>query len=259
MKNFILTLTLLLSVSISYAQSQDNSPRAVLGELKHEGPYLRSEILLQDQITVSSDDGNEYKVAKYNVIISPKGGKSVVYKGVGNILTPKIQGALNQIVAGDKVILESIYASINGDGHDMVQLEPIVLVVKKFEGEGPYNSVNGTNVPVKIDSLAIATYGSLNPGLGATLEEILKQDEIGVDAKQDVDYEVTRFKMIVAYKDSPPTMSSSSSSTITKKMKELLAKAKPGDRILIEGIRSEADVNGKILKANLSPVIITVL
>jgi hypothetical protein len=38
-----------------------------------------------------------------------------------------------------------------------------------------------------------------------------------------------------------------------------LTRVKSGDRILIEGIRAEGEIEGKTYKANLSPIIITVL
>ena len=57
MKNVLFTLCILLSFGAFAQQSTDNGPRVVFGELQHEGPYDRSEILLQDRLTVTSGDG----------------------------------------------------------------------------------------------------------------------------------------------------------------------------------------------------------
>ena len=65
--------------------------------------------------------------------------------------------------------------------------------------------------------------------------------------------------MIVAFKSDPPLMASSNSNLLTSNMKEVLTRVKSGDRILIEGIRAEGEIEGKTYKTNLSPIIITVL
>jgi hypothetical protein len=260
MKNTFLLLTCFLFFNSSEAQDfvKPENARAVFGELKHEGPYLRSEILVQDQLTVSSGDGNKYEVASYRLIIAPKKGSPTVFNGTGRKLTPKMQGSLNQIVEGDRVLVEAISAKKNGN--ETVNLSPIVFTVKAFKNEGPYDpAYPNANIASKTDSLAFATFGSItNFGERHTLQEILKQTEIGVKSKEGLEYTVTSFKMIVAYKNAPATMASSNNSQFTSNMTKMLSRIKSGDRILIEGIRASTDIDNKTYRANLSPIVITV-
>jgi len=260
MKNILFTLCILLSFAAFAQQTSDDGPRLVFGELKHEGPYDRSEILLQDKLTVSSGDGNQYVVAKFKMIIAPKEGVSMLISGSGDKLTPKMQGALNQIEAGDKVLIESVFATVNGDQFDLVKLKPVILVVKEFQSEGPYNSkATQSNEPAKRDSIAQATFGSIDVyAANYTKEDLLKQTEIMVYSKEDLEYTVIGFKMIIAFKDNPAIMASSSSNQLTSQMQEMLSRVKSGDRILIEGIRATAIYKDQTFKANLSPIIITV-
>lgn len=259
MKNILFTLCILLSFGAFAQQTTDNGPRLVFGELKHGGPYDRSEILLQDQLTISSEDGNQYMVANFKMIIAPQEGDSMLLTGTGDKLTPQMQGALNQIVAGDKVRIESVFAIVNGDQFDVVALKPIILVVKGFESEGPYDSKFDDSNSNKIDSLLIATFGSIDSfGKSHTKEEVLKQTEIRVYSKDDLEYTVMSFKMIIAFKDNPAIMASSSSNQLTTKMIEMLSRVKSGDRILVEGIRAKSEVKGEFIRANLSPIVITI-
>jgi hypothetical protein len=261
MKNILFTLCILLSFGAFAQQTTNEGPRLVFGELKHEGPYDRSEILLQERLTVSSGDGNQYVVAKFKMIIAPKEGVSMLLSGTGDKLTPKMQGALNQIVAGDKVLIESVFATVNGDQFDIVTLKAVILVVKGFQSEGPYDSAYSTsNERTKMDSTLYATFGSIDTdGAPHTLEEILKQTEILVKSEGNFEYTVNGFKLIAVPKDAPPHMASSSNGQLTGQMQNMISKLKSGDRIIIEGIRAHVDVNGKTIPANLRPIIITVL
>ncbi|MEN8733019.1 MAG: GldM family protein [Bacteroidia bacterium] len=60
----------------------------------------------------------------------------------------------------------------------------------------------------------------------------------------------------MAYKRKPPVMKTANGGTLTGEMRSLIKGAKPGDRILIEGIRATEAKYG--FKANLSPIIITI-
>ena len=91
MKNILFTLCILLSFGAFAQETTNEGPRLVFGELKHEGPYDRSEILLQDRLTISSGDGNQYMVAKFKMIIAPKEGNPILLSGTGDKLTPKMQ------------------------------------------------------------------------------------------------------------------------------------------------------------------------
>ena len=261
MKNVLFTLCILLSFGAFAQQSTDNGPRVVFGELQHEGPYDRSEILLQDRLTISSGDGKAYEISSYHLTISPAKGKPIRFEEQGNKLSPKAQGALNQIVAGDRVLVESVFATVNGDQFDVVKLKPVILEIREFQSEGPYDSkFTKSNEPAKMDSIAHATFGSIDTDGGPhALEEILKQMEILVKSEGNVEYTVKSFKLIAVPKEVPPSMASSSNGQLTGQMQNMIGKLKSGDRILIEGIRAQADVNGKTIPANLSPIIITVL
>jgi preprotein translocase subunit YajC len=194
------------------------------------------------------------------MIIAPKEGVSMLLSGTGDKLTPKMQGALNQIVAGDKVLIESVFATVNGDQFDVVTLKPVILVVKGFQSEGPYDSAYSTsNERTKMDSTLYATFGSIDTdGAPHTLEDLLKQTEIRVYSKEDLEYTVISFKMIIAFKDNPAIMASSSSNQLTSQMQGMLSRVTTGDRIIIEGIRAKSEVKGEFIRANLSPIVITV-
>ncbi|PCJ64563.1 MAG: hypothetical protein COA58_12555 [Bacteroidetes bacterium] len=273
MKNLITAFILLVSVAC-YAQetSQDLNPRVVFGELKHDGPYDRSEILLQERLSVSSGNGNQYKVVAFKMILAPKKGGAYLWSGKGEKLTPKMQTGLNKIEPGDKIIIESVLASVNGDSLNLVELEPIILEIKTYEKDDPYINVSDykteiNNIPTSSKSPAInylePRYGDINPAdlsTEYTLEDILAQTELNAETLDiEVTYTVTSFKMILAFKnDDPPVMISSGSNKITTSMKERLAKVKSGDRILIEGIRAVAIYKGEEFKVNLSPMILNI-
>lgn len=260
MKNIIFTFTLLFSALFAFAQTSTDGPRVVFGDLKHDGPYDRSEILLQENINVSSSDGHSYQIISYKIIIAPKKGVATLASGSSNKLTPKIQSSLNQIIAEDKILIEAIRATRDNNADDVVDLKPIILVVKEFEKDEPYDLINGSNGNIQVDTALKATFGSIPAdGFPKTLEEILKQTEIGVKSPKGLDYEVTGFKLITARKSAPASMATSNSNQLTETMTAMLSKLEAGDRILVEGIRSQVDVDGKTKRANLSPIIITVL
>ena len=79
---------------------------------------------------------------------------------------------------------------------------------------------------------------------------------MGAGFAYNLQYRVQRFTMIMAYKRRPPVTASSNSGALTGQMRSMIKSAKPGDRILIEGIRATETKYG--FKANLSPIIITI-
>ena len=267
MKNTILSFALLLFTFFAVAQTPEQGPQAVFGELTHEGPYDRSEILLQEKLDVKSSDDKAYQIVSYHVTIAPKSGSPIRFEVNGNKFPAKLQGSLNQIVAGDEIRVESIMAMVNKDIYDFVNLKPITLVVKGFKAEGPYepayplmkDSYPVTNEPVKMDSFLRATFGDFNLSVPHSKEDILKQTEVGVYSKEGLTYNVQSFKMIVAFKNDPAVMASSNSNQLTDNMKKVLTRVKSGDRILFEAIRATGEIEGKTYRANLSPIIVTVL
>ena len=258
MKNILFSFTLLFSVLFTLAQSTITGPRAVFGNLEHDGPYDRSEILLQEKLTVSSDDGQVYTITAFHLTIAPTKGEPIHFEVEGEKLPAQLQGALNQVVGGDEIQIESIRATT--DGTDALALKSIVLEVKIFTSDGPYDAAYpNANEPIKTDSFLTATFGNLDPSKRHSKEDILKQIEIGTFSKTGLDYTVTSFKLIVAFKKAPAKLASSKSNKLTPKMKELLSRIASGDRVLVEGIRAQTTINGEVIKANLRPIIITVL
>jgi len=259
MKNVLFTLCILVSFGAFAQQSTDNGPRVVFGELQHEGPYDRSEILLQDRLTVTSGDGEAYEISSYHLTISPAKGKPIRFEEQGNKLSPKMQGALNQIVAGDEVRIESVFVQVNDDASNLIELKPIALKIKEFESDGPYGSKYGASNTYKLDSVAQATFGTIQPHSGAyTKEDLVQQQSITVYSSEGVNYTVKSFKVIIAFKDAPAIMATSNGDQLTSQMTKMLSNVSSGDCILIEGIRAQADVDGKTINATLSPIVLTV-
>jgi len=79
---------------------------------------------------------------------------------------------------------------------------------------------------------------------------------MGAGFAYNLQYRVTGFKMIMAYKRRPPKMATASGGALTGQMRGLIKSAQSGDRILIEGIRATEAKYG--FKANLSPIIISI-
>ncbi len=255
MKNILLSFTLLFSVLFTAAQSTDTSPRVVFGNLKHEGPYDRSEILVQEKLNVSSADDKTYQIVSYKLTISPTKGKPIRFEEQGDKLSVKLQGALNQIVGGDKILIESVFAIVNGDKSDILSLNPIEIVIKEYKSD---DEIAYSDVRVEMDTTLQATFGEITDfSIRHSLEKVLGQDQLLVNTEDGRKFEVTKFKLIAVPKKGAPRMASSSSNKLTGQMLKMIAKLGPGDRIIVEGIRAQSDEDGKMIKANLSPVIIT--
>jgi preprotein translocase subunit YajC len=263
MKKSILTLSLIFSVLFAWAQASD-STRVVFGELKGEGPYSRSDVILQNGLTVSSGDGHQYEVIKYKMILAPKKGSAMLLSGNTATFTENTKQHLYKLVVGDKVIIESISAKVDGDSSNIVTLAPLMFTVGQSLSTINYDGFekdnierkNKDNTPVAHSAMPRATFGTLDLSSDFTLEDILSQSQILVNA--DVDYQVTQFKLIAAYKNSPPVMAATNGNNITLQMKEILAKMVSGDRILVEGIAAVATVDGVEYKIYLSPIVFSV-
>ncbi|MDB9881958.1 hypothetical protein OAD66_02375 [Bacteroidia bacterium] len=52
------------------------------------------------------------------MIIAPANGKPTRFEVIGNKLPVKLQGSLNQIVGGDKIMIERVFAIINNDPYN---------------------------------------------------------------------------------------------------------------------------------------------
>lgn len=102
--------------------------------------------------------------------------------------------------------------------------------------------------------------GIPNDGLPKGKASVMAQTSIlatmGAGFAYNLQYRVTGFKMIIAYKRKPPVMATGNGSALTGQMKSMIRSAGPGDRILFEGIRAKEAKYG--FNANLSPIIITI-
>jgi hypothetical protein len=271
MKKLIYTALCLFLASSSWAQSPTHKtassdfPRVVFGELKQDGPYKRSDVILQKGITVSSGDGNQYEVVSYKLIMVPKNGSPSLYSMNTATFTETILTNLYNLVDGDKIIVESVVAKVNNDASQTVKLAPILFIIGNATSDvdyDPYEKEQSkkNNKDVKLPKgteVPVANFGTIDMTKTFTLEDLQAQTEILVIGG-GAEYKVTQFKMIVVSKESPAVMASSSGSIITSDMHHILARMKSGDRILIEGISATTEVNGEVFKVNLSPVVITV-
>ncbi len=269
MKKLLFTSVSLLIAFTSFSQNNTTieKARAVFGELKGEGPYTRSDVILQDHISVSSSDGNKYEVVSFRLIIAPKAGTAILLSSRNSSFSENIKQNLYTVVVGDKIIVEAIEATVNGDLKNRVSLEPIMLTIgdMRILDYSPYEAAtygknNSKNNAPKAGEMPHATFGSIDASdakTSYTLEDIIAQTEI-LTKNGGLTYKVTQFKMILAYKELPPVMMSTSGNQLSYQMKEAIIKLKTGDRIIIEGITATAEDNGETNKANLSPIIITI-
>ncbi len=117
MKTLLLTSLSLLIAFTSFSQNNTTieKARAVFGELKGKGPYTRSDVILQDHISVSSADGNKYEVVSFRLIITPKAGTAILLSSRNSSFSENIKQNLYTVVVGDKIIVEAIEAAVNGD------------------------------------------------------------------------------------------------------------------------------------------------
>ena len=79
---------------------------------------------------------------------------------------------------------------------------------------------------------------------------------MGAGFAYNLQYRVTGFKLIIAYARKPAVMAQASGPALTGQMRSMINSTKPGDRVLIEGIRAKEARYG--FNANLSPIIITI-
>lgn len=256
MKNSIFTLLLLYCSVITLAQA----PRVAFGTLEHDGPYDRSEILLQERLNVVASSDAEYEIISYHATIYTAKSNPIRFKVVGAVLPVKLQGALNQVVAGDSIILNEILLRYKASDLTYTA-EKLILKVRKSPYNGLYEDAYTTTDfnDNTSDNLTYAKLGDLETnGIPIEKDVILNQEKITVYDANGLHYEVTSFKMIIAYKHQPAIMMSSNTNLLTERMKESLAVVKSGDRILIEAIKASTEVNSETYRVNLSPIVHTI-
>ena len=286
MKKLLFVLCTIISISSFAQNTATDQPRVSFGELKHEGPFTRADVILQDRILVSSGDGNTYKVIQYTILLAPKNDTTTQMQIAGNTLTEAVKKELYKLAPGDKITISGVMAMVNNDPYDFRMLPPITLQLDggKLDMEKSRKYTEKTYVlsgyptdtteirsdvvtPTKSDEVAsltetrtFAVLGDIqNTGVPIAKEDILKQNEINVISKDSLTYTVSYFTMIIAYKNSPAKSTTSSSNKLTGNMKTLLKSLNSGDRVLIEGIKAETVIDGETYRAFLSPFILTVL
>ncbi len=102
--------------------------------------------------------------------------------------------------------------------------------------------------------------GLPNDGLPKPKAQVQAQSTLiatmGQGFAYNLTYRVTSYRFIFAPARRPATMVSGSGGALTGQMRSMIASAKKGDRILIEGIKAKEAKYG--FQANLSPIVITI-
>ncbi|MGB1038380.1 MAG: hypothetical protein ACPGYY_07000, partial [Bacteroidia bacterium] len=254
--SFILFLS---TLGFSQISVKETSPKVHFGNLKHPGPYDRSEILLQDRLTMSNSGTETYSILSFSLTISPTKGLKSTYEISDAKIPAKVQGSLNQIISGDTVLISDIKIVKNEDFVHPISIEEFSLLVATIIDENdPYNNDDHTNWKKDpYDNGTEVTLGLLDLKT-ATLEDIKSQTELLCDTSSNAaNYIITSFKMIAAPKKGIPSMATSASNKLTDSMIRMLQPLNSGDVLLFEGIKAYIKVNGTIHKANLPPLLIT--
>jgi hypothetical protein len=101
--------------------------------------------------------------------------------------------------------------------------------------------------------------GIPNDGLPKPKAQVQAQTSLlasmGQGFAYDLNYRVTGFRFIFAPARGEARMLAGNGSALTPQMKNMISAARPGDRILIEGIKASEAKYG--FSANLSPIVIT--
>jgi len=215
------------------------------------------------------------------VINGPEGEKSFPFSSEYQVFAPSASIAADEMNLLYIGINNPLTISASGFSDNQINVRASGATLTKLPGTGKYN-VKVTRGP-KEAIISVTTKDGKNLGkqkfrirslpqptaqLGGIPNDGLPKGRASVGAQSSViasmgagfaynlKYRVTGFKMIMAYKRRPPVQASSSSGALTSQMRGLIKSAKPGDRILIEGIRATESKYG--FKANLSPIIITI-
>jgi hypothetical protein len=183
---------------------------------------------------------------------------NLVYKGIDNPVNIAVEGVKNEdlIIATNDLLeysdgnLQSISKKY-GDGY--------LYIGKKERGD----TIWLDTVRLRIRSLPQPTAqlgGIPNDGLPKGKAAVQAQSTLlatmGAGFAYNLQYKITSYKCLIAYRDRPPVMFSGNNGALTGQMRRAIAETEDGDRILFEGIEAEEQHYG--FKANLSPVIIQI-
>jgi hypothetical protein len=248
MKNLFLLLAFCTASSISFGQTS-SVPTAILGNLKGEGPWNRSDILVQEFLNVNSEPANAYKVVSFKLNIKLTAGEEKIAFTQGNALTPEMETMLNLIEEGSTVMFEKIIAKRTDGSDETILLAPVTY--KLTEKPKPV----AKDLEVLKDCKIML--GNIDFTKEFTLEELGKQDIIKVVCLDGVTYPVVSFNVIAAYKVAPPAMCKFIGNTISETGLKMIKSMKSGDRLLFERIIVEVIENGETVKKTIPPLVVT--
>jgi gliding motility-associated protein GldM len=187
---------------------------------------------------------------------------NLLYKGIDNPMSISVPGFSSADV---KISAPGIQLKSLGGGNYNAKVPAStngeVTISASVTKDGVTRRVGSQKFRVRSLPQPTAQLGGIpNDGLPKGKASVVAQTSLlatmGAGFAYNLQYRVTGFKLIVAYKRKPPRMASGSGSVLTGEMKSLIRSAGPGDRILFEGIRAKEARYG--FNANLSPIIITI-
>lgn len=187
---------------------------------------------------------------------------NLLYKGIDNPMSISVPGFS---AADVNVNTGGLKKKSLGGGKYIIRVPSSmsreVTISASITSDGKTRTVGSQKFRIRSLPQPTAQLGGIkNDGLPKGKASVTAQSSIlasmGAGFAYNLNYRVTGFKMIVAYKRKPPVMASSGSGQLTNQMKSLMRSTKAGDRILFEGIRATEAKYG--FKANLSPIIITI-
>ena len=186
---------------------------------------------------------------------------NLLYKGIDNPMSISVPGFAASEV---KISAPGLRLKSMGGGKYNAKVpastNKSVTITASITRDGKSKVVGSQKFRVRSLPQPTAQLGGIpNDGLPKGKASVGAQSVIiasmGAGFAYNLNYRVTGFKLIMAYKRRPPVMASSQNGALTSKMRSMIKSAKSGDRILIEAIRAKEAKYG--FNANLSPIIIT--
>ncbi|MBR9861339.1 hypothetical protein GYB22_11440 [bacterium] len=157
----------------------------------------------------------------FRFIFAPKEGPASMLSGSDNGITERMKEEISDAKAGDRILIEGIKVKINGE---TVELRPLVYTIKADNSPcyWVWNTIGEQYEILKSDLLELPKF--------YVSRDLFDNQEI------DTAW-VGQFRFIHSPADGPATMISGVTSSFNEKMIEAIHSAKPGDRILLEGMK----------------------
>lgn len=204
---------------------------------------------------------NEFTVFKPAATIAAT-EMNLLYKGIDNPMSISVPGfAASEVkISAPGLNLQSLGGG-NYNAKVPASTSNEVTITASITRDGKTKTVGSSKFRVRSLPQPTAQLGGIpNDGLPKGKSAVGAQTTIiasmGAGFAYNLNYRVTGFKMIMAYKRKPPVILSSSSGTLTGEMQNLMKSAQSGDRILLEEVRATEAKYG--FSANLSPIIISI-